>query len=226
MNSTSLALGRDTVSNHAARAVQSHPHRHSSGTIALHWFSAGAMLVALVSIWTRDFFENDALRTALMGLHRQAGLAVLMTLALRLALRWRDGLANHAGPLPLAVRLAAQAAHLALYAILLALPLLGLAASQAHAVSVRLLGVLPLPTLVRPDAELADHLSDLHMLSAWVLVALVAAHIGAALWHHLVRRDGVLVAMLPVLARKRRAVAADPSRAPALALTHQGSAAR
>jgi cytochrome b561 len=222
MNTNSLTLSPARASSHEAPAAPRPAHRHGTGTIALHWFSALAMLVSLASIWARDVFENDALRTALMGLHRQAGLAVLLMLALRLALRLRDGLANHAGPLPLALRLAAQAAHLALYAILLALPLLGLAASQAHAVTVRLLGVLPLPTLVRPDAELADHLSDLHMASAWVLVALVAAHVAAALWHHLVRRDGVLVAMLPLLARKHRAAAA----APALTLAVQGKAAR
>jgi cytochrome b561 len=217
MNTTTLGIGPDTIAadwaQHDAttRAARRPAHRHGNVTIALHWFSAGAMGLALGSVWAREWTDNDVLRTALMGVHRQAGLAVLMALALRLALRWRDGLADHAGRLPLALRLAAQAMHLALYALLFALPVLGLAASQAHAVAVKLFGLVPLPLLVRPDADLADRLGDLHAATAWVLLALVAVHIGAALWHHAVRRDGVLAAMLP-LVRRRAAAGIRPAR--------------
>jgi cytochrome b561 len=76
---------------------------------------------------------------------------------------------------------------------------------------VKLFGLLPLPLLVRPDADLADRLGDLHAATAWVLLALVAVHIGAALWHHAVRRDGVLAAMLP-LVRRRAAAGIRPAR--------------
>jgi len=97
---------------------------------------------------------------------------------------------------------AALGAHLALYALLLTLPLLGLATSQAHAVHVRLFGLLQLPMLVPADADLADTLSDWHVWLAWALLVLVALHVAAALWHHAVRRDGVLHAMLPAVRRR------------------------
>ena len=56
---------------------------------------------------------------------------------------------------------------------------------------------MTLPPLVAPDDELADTLADWHAWSAWSLVALIGVHAAAALWHHFVRRDGVLNSMLP-----------------------------
>jgi cytochrome b561 len=77
------------------------------------------------------------------------------------------------------------------------LPLEGWILSNAHGVSVSLLGVVPLPRLIDSDSELADVLSDYHVWLAWVLLAVVVVHALAALWHHFVLRDGVLRAMCP-----------------------------
>jgi cytochrome b561 len=177
--------------------------QHGRWTIALHWGSAALLLVAVAAILVHQRVEDTALRSVLMTLHRQAGLGVLLVLGWRLALRARVGLADHSGGMPLAMHLAAQAAHLALYAVLLAVPLLGWASCSAHGVPLRLFGVLPLPALVGDDPDLADTLSDWHLWAAWTMLGLVLAHVSAALWHHLVRRDGVLAAMLPLLRRPR-----------------------
>jgi cytochrome b561 len=104
--------------------------------------------------------------------------------------------------MPLLLRAAAQLAHLALYAMLLTLPILGLAVCNAHGVDVSVFGLFQLPSLVAADPDLADELTDYHVWAAWGLLALVSAHVVAALWHHAVRRDGVLVAMLPALKRR------------------------
>jgi cytochrome b561 len=96
-----------------------------------------------------------------------------------------------------AVRAASAAAHGLLYLLLAAVPLLGWAATSAAGKPVALLGIVPLPALVGVDDGLADFLGDAHGFVAWTLVALAGLHAAAALWHHLVQRDGVLVAMLP-----------------------------
>jgi cytochrome b561 len=54
------------------------------------------------------------------------------------------------------------------------------------------------------DSELAGVLSDYHVLLAWILLIFVGMHAAAALWHHFVRRDAVLAAMLPSLSLVRR----------------------
>jgi cytochrome b561 len=95
------------------------------------------------------------------------------------------------------MRLAAQAAHVLLYGLLIAIPVVGWALTSAHDIPLFFLGVIHLPQLVSADSELADTLSDYHVWLAWGLLAAVALHVAAALWHHFIRRDGVLQAMLP-----------------------------
>src|SRR6266550_3570696 len=92
---------------------------------------------------------------------------------------------------------AATVAHWSMYGVIAGLVLLGWALCNAHAIHLRLFGVIPLPDLVAADSDLADTLSDYHIWAAWVLLSLVVPHVLAALWHHYIRRDGVLTAMLP-----------------------------
>jgi cytochrome b561 len=175
---------------------------HSPWTITLHWITVVAILVCAIAALSRELTEDKALRIILMDIHRQSGLIVLVAFVLRLAVRFRVSMANHAGEVSSLERRAAQLAHFALYVLLLAMPLLGLAVSNAHAVQIKLFGLIPLPMLVGEDSDLADTLTDYHTWGAWALLALVVAHVGAACWHHWVRRDGVLAAMLPLVNRR------------------------
>jgi cytochrome b561 len=185
-------------------AAATAPQRQAAITITLHWVSALLVLACAAAALGREWVQADSVRNTLLELHRQSGLLVLLLLAARLAARWRQGLVDHAANLHPLLKRAAQGAHLALYGLLLALPLLGLATTQAHEVTVRLLGVLPLPAFVPGDPDLAESLSDWHALAAWALLGLLVAHVAAALWHHRVRRDGVLMAMLPARAARLR----------------------
>jgi cytochrome b561 len=188
--------------------------RHAGATIAMHWISALALVLAAAAGIVREWVEDDAMRALLMQVHKQAGLCVLLALALRLAIRLRLGFPDHAGAMPRILRLAAQLAHLALYALLAGLPLLGLAVCSASAMDVSLFGLFRLPALVQDDPDLAATLSDWHVWAAWAMLGMVTAHVAAALWHHLLRRDGVLVAMLPLL--RRRAPQAPSAAAEAM----------
>jgi cytochrome b561 len=178
--------------------------RHSGWTIALHWSSVAAVLVAAVAALWREAIEETALRNLLMDVHRQAGLYVLVALGMRLVVRFTVGMADVTKDMHFLLRWAAQGAHAALYVVLFVLPVLGWAGSSAHGVPLRLFGLLPLPSLVDDDPDVADTLTDYHLWASWALLGLVLMHIGAACWHHLVRRDGVLAAMAPWVRRKPR----------------------
>ena len=171
--------------------------RHPAMTRVLHWGTAVAIVVAVAAMFVRDAVEDKFLRQLLLEVHRQLGMLVLFTAALRIAARLRVGLADHAPGMAAALRRAAGAAHVLLYGVLIALPLVGWALCSAHGITVALLGAVPLPKLLSPDSELADTLSDYHIWLAWGLLMLVGMHVVAALWHHFVRRDAVLRAMLP-----------------------------
>jgi cytochrome b561 len=202
MNTTTAP--RPPVAIRSAERPAQPMRRHPAWTLALHWSSAAAVVVAALSVLLREWVEADALRSALLGVHRQAGLFVMVALVARMTLRFTRGMADFGSGVPPWMHRLAMAAHMALYAMLLALPLLGWAASSAHGVQVSLFGLLPLPALVADDPDLADTLTDWHAWAAWALLGLLVAHIAAALWHHVVRRDGVLAAMLPLLRQRSR----------------------
>ena len=177
--------------------------RHPALTVAVHWTSAFAVVVAFALAWGREALDDPQPRAALMQVHQAAGLFVLGLLVLRVGTRltqWSSR-PRHALPRPLA--LAALAGHLALYALLLAMPLLGWALANAQGHAVRLPGLPAFPTLVGTDPDLADTIESWHVGVSWVLLGVVGMHVAAALFHRFVRRDDVLASMLPAPAARR-----------------------
>lgn len=191
------------ASPHSSDTAAPLAHRRPGWLIAVHWATAVAILVAVALVLYRDTVDDKALRALLLDIHRQIGLSVMLATLLRLSLRWRVPPLPEDTTAPL-VRLAAAATHLLLYALMLALPLLGWALFNSRGHDATLLGALPLPRLVETDPDLADTLADWHQWVAWTLLAVSGLHAVAALWHHYVRGDAVLRAMLPARLALRR----------------------
>jgi cytochrome b561 len=93
----------------------------------------------------------------------------------------------------------ATGTHVLLYMLLLAIPVTGWLMSSASGFPVVYFGVLPLPDLVAKDKSLADALKLVHYALNKTLLVLVVLHVAAALKHHVLDRDDVLVRMLPFL---------------------------
>lgn len=174
--------------------------RRPRKVVALHWLTVLCVVLAVAFILTRDEVSGRALRQWLLEGHRHFGLFVLMLFVARVLVRLSVGKLPSDNRLSAPMRMAAAATHIALYGLLLALPLLGWALSNALDKPVHLFGIT-LPALVGADEDLADSLITWHQGAAWALLVLVSMHIAAALWHHFVLRDGVLRLMLP---RRRR----------------------
>ncbi len=170
----------------------------------IHWLSVLAIFFALGLAWLHDISDDDALNANIIGLHRQLGLLVLLLWALRLMARWTYRRQQISEVLPTMLRFAGAASHLALYAMLLAMPLLGWAMTNARGHAVSLFNIVSLPLLVAADPDLADSLQDWHEWGAWLLIGLISLHVLAALWHHWVRRDGVLASMLPLVSPRSK----------------------
>lgn len=171
--------------------------RHPWPTVALHWLTVLAVLVALCAIWGREAVHPRAWRDALLLVHRNAGWLVLPLLAARVLSRLARRPAAPALRLHAVARLAAAVSHGLLYLCLALLPAAGWLLSSARGQHVLLFGRWPLPSLIEPDPDLADVWKERHETLAWALGILVLVHVLAALWHHFVRRDGVLLAMWP-----------------------------
>jgi cytochrome b561 len=185
------------------------PRRYTLVAIVLHWLIALGILVllALGLAMTRGGLPPMD-RFAFYQWHKSVGLTVLVLMGLRVL--WR--LFHRPPPLPEAMpkaeRRAAGAAHLALYGLLLAMPLVGWAMVSASPYNIPtvLYGVIPWPHLpVLPElpnkAAVEGVLKLLHSYGAWLLIALLVLHVGAALRHHLVLRDDTLWRMLPLVRR-------------------------
>lgn len=170
--------------------------RYTATAIALHWLLAVAIVGAFgVGLYMSDLPLSPT-RLKLYNWHKWAGVTILALSALRLL--WRLGHRPPADlPMPAWQARAAHAVHLLLYVAFFAVPLSGWAYSSAAGFPIVWFGVLPLPDFVPVDKPLAHQLKELHEMLAWGLALLVLAHIGAALKHHLIDRDGLLLRMMP-----------------------------
>jgi cytochrome b561 len=163
--------------------------------VVLHWLTVLCLVLAASLILLREEVEGRAVRQWLLEGHRHFGLFVLGLFFLRVALRLRLGKRHDADAASPLLRALAGLTHVVMYALLLTLPVLGWALSQSMGKPVHLFAIT-LPELVAPDPDLADTLGAWHVDAAWALLGLILLHIGAALWHHFVRRDDTLRRML------------------------------
>ncbi|MFC5300901.1 cytochrome b [Azospira restricta] len=171
--------------------------RYDRVAIGLHWLSALLVLAAIALIEVKGWFpRGDALRDGVKLWHFQLGVLVLLATCCRIAWRAAGRRPEPAAPRGSRQARLAAAAHGVLYLLLLALPLSGLAVLVAAGKPVSLFG-WELPLWAEGSKAAAKTAKRLHETAGNLMIALVAAHVGAALWHRFVRRDGVLARMLP-----------------------------
>lgn len=182
-------------------------HDHFDGFArALHWGMA-VLILAMLFIGA-GMVASLSLRPTLIDLHRPLGIALLALAVIRLLHRWRHPPPPLPVSLPRAQALAAKASHVALYAAMLAMPLLGWAMLSAGGYPVRMTSVFALPPILPPDPALYSLLRQAHGGLGYALFALILLHMAAALHHAWVRRDGVFEAM--ARGRSRTEGATDP----------------
>ena len=124
------------------------------------------------------------------------GVIILTVVALRLIYRLFKGAPPDEPTLKGVQRVAAHVAHWSLYALLIAIPIVGWTATSMFP-ALNVFGLVNLPALAAPDKAMAEQLFAVHDVLGKVLLAIVVIHVAAALFHHFVRRDGVLRRMWP-----------------------------
>ncbi|SCK29437.1 cytochrome b561 [Variovorax sp. HW608] len=163
----------------------------------LHWTIAALILAQFVAGWLAVSWPLSPTQLDLFVWHKSTGMLVLALAVVRLA--WR---ATHRPPpwpsnMPRWERIAARLTHGLLYAVMIVMPLTGWVVSSAAGVPFSIYWLIPLPSLVAPDDRLADIVAGVHLGLGIVLIVLLVLHVAAALRHHYVKRDDVLVRMLP-----------------------------
>ncbi len=167
------------------------PRAYSRLSVALHWLMLALLVAVYATILLRhEYPRGSEIREALKAWHFSLGLSVFGLVLVRAAARWLHRPTHGGG---FAARMAGLM-HLALYAFMIAMPLMGWVILSAEGDPVRLFG-LPLPPLVAPDEALAGRVEDVHEAVGTVGYWLVGLHAVAALFHHHVLRDGTLKRM-------------------------------
>jgi cytochrome b561 len=167
--------------------------RFTAFSRSLHWTMA-VLVLAMLFIGI-GMVASLSHYHRLISIHKPLGILILILVAIRLLNR----LFHPAPPLPAHMpswqRFAARASHVLLYALLFALPLVGWGMLSAARYPIVLFGSVHLPPILPHDVMLYAALRTAHTVLALLLFATFLAHLGAALLHALVYRDGVFQSM-------------------------------
>jgi cytochrome b561 len=180
----------------------------------IHWTSLVLVAAAYTIVWLAGAAATKEAKTALLTLHRSIGLTIFAVTLFRIAWYARAAVPSLPADMSRVQKFAAHATQTLLGALLLAQPVLGLVHSNARGVRVNFYFLGQLPAIVGADPSLAKLAHTAHGAVANLLLMLIGLHAAAALFHHFIRRDDVLKAMLPQR-RPRQAVQRPPAfRAP------------
>jgi len=162
-----------------------------------HWTVALLIVVQIGLGLAAALWRLSPLKLELFVWHKSTGMLILVLMLARLA--WR--LANRSPALPPQTpaweRCAAQASHVLLYLLAVALPLSGWVINSAAGVPFSIFWLVPLPAIVAPDERLEELAKLVHFSLLVALCLVLALHIAAALRHHFVKRNAILIRMLP-----------------------------
>jgi cytochrome b561 len=169
--------------------------RYGGVAIFFHWTSAVLIVTVGILGLLHDSWPHS-IQAKWINIHAVLGLVVWALLMLRLA--WR--LSHRPPGLPADVgefsRRTSYPAHLLMYLLMLVIPVFGIITFIWHG-RVFDFGVFRIDPKVASDRAIFHPTEDIHGYLAYALFALIIVHVLAALWHHFVRRDGVLLRMLP-----------------------------
>ena len=169
--------------------------RYGRLSIVLHWITLALLIGVYACIELREIYpKGSELREALKMWHFMLGLTVFLLVWLRITARLMGKTPPIVPAAPKWQRMIANIVELALYGLMIVLPILGWLTLSAEGKPIPYFG-LQLPALVGESKPLAERMEELHVTLATVGYFLIGLHAAAALFHHYVRRDNTLQRM-------------------------------
>ncbi|HXI08472.1 MAG: cytochrome b [Bradyrhizobium sp.] len=164
---------------------------------AMHWM-LGLSIIAMIAYgWWMNHVPARADRFFYRSIHADIGYVLLVLMAVRLIWRAVNPVPAMPADMPRWQRILALINHWMLYAVTFLVIMLGWAHSGARTPNYSdWFGLFHVPQITSPDREAARAYEDRHIFFAYVLLALIAIHLVAAIWHHFARKDGVAARMV------------------------------
>ncbi|MDD5057150.1 MAG: cytochrome b [Sideroxydans sp.] len=171
--------------------------RYGSLSISLHWLMLIVFIAVYATINLRELYEKGSdPREALKTWHFMLGMLAFALVWLRIAVRFSGPTPGIRPQPPHMQELAAKLLHLALYALMIGMPLTGWLLLSAAGKPIPFFG-LELPALIGANKDLAGQIKELHEVVGTTGYFLIGLHAVAALYHHYIKRDNTLTRMLP-----------------------------
>ena len=191
----------ERLNGSGAKVYQLAPRVYAPAARMFHWITVGFLLLQIPVGFYMAYRGNtlniwDGTTDALYSSHKLAGLALFAIVIARLVFRSKNGVPPDEPTIEPWQRVASHITHGSLYALLLLTPLMGWIGISLYP-SREVFGVFTLPALWTPNQPAAATAFSIHEWLAKLMILLITVHIAAALFHHFVRKDGVLRRMLP-----------------------------
>jgi cytochrome b561 len=160
----------------------------------LHWLMA-ACILAMLFIGVGMVSTIMPKYIPLLAMHKSLGIVILVLALVRLCVRARSGVPPLPEDLPEPMKLAAHLSHYLFYVLMIGMPLIGWGMLSAAAYPIVVFGNVRLPAILAHSDALHTLLWNAHFYLAFAFFALILVHLGAALFHALIRRDTVFESM-------------------------------
>lgn len=167
-----------------------------------HWITAAVVFLMIPAgfIMIQEGLSRQ-LQDTLFIFHKNVGVAVFVIVAARLSYR----IVRPPPPLPASMpdwqARISGATHAALYTLLFVMPIAGYVRVRAGGFPIEALDAAGIPALVPRSEALATAAKTVHLFGAYAISALIALHVAAALYHGIIRRDGIFGRMWPPVGR-------------------------
>lgn len=162
-----------------------------------HWITAALVLTSIpIGIVMVNVPNLGPTGDRLYHLHRSIGATVLFITIFRLIYRLRHPAPPLPADMPAWQQTAAHGTHWALYTLLIVQPIMGWIATSAYRAPTLYFWLFELPPIWKEDRAFSEAMFRVHMMSGIIITALILVHIAAALYHHVARKDRVLMGMV------------------------------
>jgi cytochrome b561 len=163
-----------------------------------HWAIAALIFTQFALGWITVSWRLSPTKLQLFIWHKSIGILILTLVLLRVLWRVFNRTPAFPADTPRLERIAAHISHGLLYGLIIAMPLSGWIINSAAKIPFRVFGLFALPAITAPDKAVEIVAKQIHFGLFIALALLVAVHVAAALRHHFVKRNDVLIRMLPI----------------------------
>ena len=165
--------------------------------IFLHWFIAVCIVFSVAFGLISGYADTAEVTRTTMEVHQTIGVTIFFMALARLGWRLTHPAPKLPAAMPRSQKIAAAITHGTLYLILFALPITGYVGLAARGRPITLFGLFDLPNVVTRSLKTSAAFQNVHNNLQYILYALLILHVGAALYHQFVIKDGLLSRMWP-----------------------------